>query len=98
MNGYSILNSAKYLSEDVSQNQCVFYTLYSYFTTLANDIAAIGWIYKWLLNSIIKPPTKSDYSVNTELNYTNDEIQVRLIDGCLKQERLSYSHGKRVYL
>ena len=46
MNGYSILNSVKYLSEDVSQNHCVFYTLYSYFTTLANDIAAIGWIYK----------------------------------------------------
>ena len=30
MNGYSILNSAKYLSEDVSQNHCVFHTLYSY--------------------------------------------------------------------
>ena len=53
---------------------------------------------KGLLNSIIKRPTTADHSLNPELSCTNDKIKVTFTDGCLKQEIITYSHGKIVYL
>ena len=59
--------------------------------TQANSNTVIGWV---LPNNISKSPKTLNYILSPEINCTNDKIQVRVIDNCLKQEKTTCNHGK----
>ena len=56
----------------------------------------LSWQLKGLSNESIKPPTASNNSLTPELNYNGTKTRVKFITSCLKQSRISYTHGKVV--
>ena len=55
-----------------------------------------SWKSKGLSDESIKPPTTSDNSLNTALNYYGTKIRVIFTGSYLKQSKISYNHGKVV--
>ena len=55
-----------------------------------------SWKSKGLAAEIIKPPTTSDNSLTPALNYYGTNTRVKLTGNCLKQSKISYTHGKVV--
>ena len=51
---------------------------------------------KGLSAESIKPPTTSDNSLTPELNYYGTKTRVKFTGSCLKQPKISYTHGKVV--
>ena len=56
----------------------------------------LSWQSKGISNESIKPPTTSNNSLTPELNYYGTKTRVNFIRSCLKQSRISYTHGKVV--
>ena len=56
------------------------------------------WKSKGLSSDSIKPPTTSDNSVTPALNYYGIKARVKFTGSCLKQSKLSYTHGKTVII
>ena len=54
------------------------------------------WQSKGISNESIKPPTTSNNGLTLELNYYGSKTRVKFIRNCLKQSRISYTHGKVV--
>ena len=44
----------------------------------------------------ITAPNTSDYTLNPELSYLGNKARVEFKGACLKQQKISYTHGKRV--
>ena len=44
----------------------------------------------------IKPPSTSNKMLNRSLNYVGTKAKVEFKGGCLKQEKISFDHGKVV--
>ena len=55
-----------------------------------------SWKLKVLFSESIKPPTKSDDSITPALSYYGTKIRVKFTGSCLKQSKISYTHGKVV--
>ena len=55
-----------------------------------------SWKFKVLFSESIKPPTKSDNSITPALSYYGTKIRVKFTGSCLKQSKISYTHGKVV--
>ena len=55
-----------------------------------------SWKSKGLSAESIKPPTTSDNSLTPVLNYYGTKTRVKFTGSCLKQSRISYTHGKVV--
>ena len=68
INGYSILNGSKYSTENGLQNYLVFQPVCRYFKTSANNMV-MAWKSNGLSDEITKPPTISDNSLYTRLDY-----------------------------
>ena len=51
---------------------------------------------KGLSNESIKAISTSDNSLNPTLSYYDTKIRVKFTGGCLKQPKISYTHGKVV--
>ena len=56
----------------------------------------LSWQSKRLSNESIKPPTTSDNSLTPALNYYGTKTRVKFTGSCLKQSKISYTHGKVV--
>ena len=56
----------------------------------------ISWKSKGLSAETIKPPTRSDNSLNPELSYYGNKTRVKFTGSCLQQPNISYTHGKVV--
>ena len=54
------------------------------------------WRSKGISNESIKPPTTCNNSLTPELNYYDTKTRVEFIRSCLKQSKISYTHGKVV--
>ena len=52
--------------------------------------------YKGLSNESIKPPTTSDNSLTPILNYYGTKTKVSFDMSCLKQDKVTFNHGKIV--
>ena len=48
------------------------------------------------LKDYLKPPTASDNSLTPILNYYGTKTRVKFTGSCLKQPKISYTHGKVV--
>ena len=64
--------------------------------TITNSDYISSWKSKGLSAESIKPPTTSDNSLTPELNYYGTKTRVKFTGSCLKQSKISYTHGKVV--
>ena len=55
-----------------------------------------SWISKWLSTETINPPTTSDNSLTPAVSYYGTKTRVKFTGSCLKQSKISYTHGKVV--
>ena len=79
------------------QNYLVFLPMGKYLKlNSAVDDRVLSWQSKGISNESIKPPTISNNSLTLELNYYNTKTRVKFIRSCLKQSKISYTHGKVV--
>ena len=63
----------------------------------SNLYYASSWKSKGLSNESLKPPTTSDNSLTTILNYYDGtKIKVSFDRSCLKQDKFTFNHGKIV--
>ena len=75
----------------------MFQTVYRYFKTFnANDSNILSWKSKGLSDENIKPPSKSNKMLNPSVNCVCTIARVETNRDCLKQENISFDHGKIV--
>ena len=89
----------RHFDEDGTQNYSVFQPMYRYFKvfSITQYLEYISeWKSKGLSNESIKAISTSDNSLNPTLSYYDTKIRVKFTGGCLKQPKISYTHGKVV--
>ena len=85
-----------HFEEDGTQNYLVFQPLNKYFKVITNTDYISSWKSKGLSAESIKPPTTSDNSLTPALSYYGTKTRVKFTGSCLKQSKISYTHGKVV--
>ena len=70
--------------------------MYRSFKMSTNTYYISSWKSKGLSSESIKPPTKSDNSLTSALNYYSTKTRVKFTGSSLKQSKTSYNHGKVV--
>ena len=85
-----------YFEEDGVQNYLVFQPLNKYFKVIANTEYVSSWKSKGISAESIKPPATSDNTLTPESNYYGTKARVKLCGSCIKQPKISYTHGKVV--
>ena len=84
-----------YFEEDGTQNYLVFQPMYRYFKQINNDYIS-SWKSKWLSNENIAAPSEPNNVLNLSLEYLVIKLKVRFSGSCLKQNAVTYNHGKPV--
>ena len=85
-----------HFEEDGIQNYLVFQQLNKYFKVMTNTDYISSWRSKGLSAESIKSPTTSGNSLTPALNYYGTKKRVKFTGSCLKQPKISYTHGKVV--
>ena len=67
--------------------------MYKYFKKIVNTESISSWESKELSNEIIKPP---DNTLALTVKYSGKRIYVKFNGSCLKQEKITFNHGKTV--
>ena len=70
--------------------------MYNDFKMITNTDYISSWKSKGLSTESIKPPTTSDNSLTPALSHYGTKTRVKFIGSCLKQSKISYTHGKVV--
>ena len=99
-NDLSYYHGKQYFDEGSGkQNYLVFLPRGKYFK-INSDAGvvdrALSWQSKGISNESIKAPAATNNRLTLELNYYGTKIRVKFIRSCLKQSRISYTHGKVV--
>ena len=81
--------------EDGVQNHLLFQPMYRYFKT-DSSYHILSWTSKGLYNKSIKPPSAPNNFRTPSLNYLGTKIRVKFSGSCLKQDKVTYTHGKIV--
>ena len=93
----SYYSGKSYFEEDGTSNYLIFQPLNKYFKAGYNNrYYVLSWISKGLPNESIKPPTTSDNSLTPILNYYGTKTKISFDMGCLKQDKVTFNHGKIV--
>ena len=85
--------------EDGAQNYLVLQPMYRYFKKIFavdNGEYIYSWKLKRLSDGCINSITASNYSITPELSYYRSKIRVKFNGSCLKQVKITYTHGKIV--
>ena len=82
-----------HFEEDGTQNYLVFQSLNNYFKVIASTDYVSSWKSKGLSEETIKPPATSDNSLTPLLSYCGPKTRVKFTGSCLKQPKISYTHG-----
>ena len=85
-----------HFEEDGTQNYLVFQPINKYIKKITNTDYISSWKSKGLYVESIKPPTTSDNSLTPALSYYGTNTRVEFTGSCLKQSKISYTHGKVV--
>ena len=88
--------SKSHFDEDGTQNYLVFQPLNKYFKVITNTDYVSSWKSKRLSAETIKPPRTSDNSLTQILHYYGTKMRVKFTESCLKQPKISYTHGEVV--
>ena len=70
--------------------------MHKYFKKIGNTDHISSWESKGLSDEIIKPPTTSNNSLAPTLKYTGRRMYVKFNASCLKQDKITFNHGKVV--
>ena len=82
---------------DGAQNWLVFQPIQRYFKIAsANDSNIVSWKSKGLSEESIKPPTTSNKMLHPSLDFVGTKGRVKFNGDRLKQEIITFNHGKRV--
>ena len=84
-----------HFEEDGTQNYLVFQPINKYFKVITNTDYVSSWKSKGLSAETIKPTT-SDNSLTPGVSYYGTKTRVKFTGSCLKQPKISYTHGKVV--
>ena len=88
-----------HFEEDGAQNYLVFQPMYRYFKIIAG-VGNGSYIYYWqskgLSDERINSITASNYSVTPFLDYYGTKTRVEFSGSCLKQDKVTFNHGKTV--
>ena len=79
--------------EDGTQNYLVFQPLNKYFKLIASTDYVSSWKSKGLSVETIEPPSTSDNSLTPAVSYYGTKTKVKFTVSCLKQTKISYTHG-----
>ena len=88
-----------HFEEDGTQNYLVFQPMYRYFKIIAgvgNGRYIYYWQSKGLSDERINSITASNYSVTPFLDYYGTKTRVEFSGSCLKQDKVTFNHGKIV--
>ena len=85
-----------HFEEDSTHNYLVFQPISKYFKVTANTNYVSSWKSKGLSAENIMPPTTTNHSLTPELSYYGTKTRVKITGSCLKQPKVSYTHGKIV--
>ena len=84
-----------HFEEDGTQTYLVFQQKSKYFKEIVNTDYVSSWKSKGSAESI-KPPTSSGNSLTLAVSYYGIKTRVKFTGSCLKQPKISYTHGKVV--
>ena len=89
-----------HFEEDGTQNYLVFQPMYRYFKRTAG-VGSGNYVYLWeskgLSDEKLDSITASNYKITPELSFYGTKIKVEFNGGsCLKQDKVTYNHGKIV--
>ena len=89
-----------HFEEDGIQNHLVFQPITRYFKILPNTNYIISWKSKRFTKTIkshtASPLTASDYNLIPTLSYSGTKTKLKFTGSYLKQDQISYTHGKVV--
>ena len=86
-----------HFNEDGTQNWLVFQPMQRCFKTVdAGNRNILLWKSKGLSDESIKEPTTLNRILNPPLNLVGTKARLRFSGDCLKQEKITYTHGKTV--
>ena len=90
-----------HFEEDGTQNYLVFQPIVRYFKILPNTNYVLSWRSKGLSAENIKshttsPLTAYDYNLIPTLSYSGTKTKLKFTGSYLKQDQISYTHGKVV--
>ena len=85
-----------HFEEDGTQNYLVFQPINKYFKVITNTDYVSSWKSKGLSAETIKPPTTSDNNLTPAVSYYGIKERVKFAGSCLKEPKISYTHGKVV--
>ena len=91
----SYFRSKNYFEVDGTQNSLVFQPMYKYFNQINNDYIK-SWKSKGLSDENITAPSAPNNFLNPSLEYLGTKLKVRFSGSCLKQNAITYNHGKSV--
>ena len=92
----SYFNGKSYFEEDGTPNYLKFQPMSKYFNLNGNTLYILLWKSKGLSSESVTPPSVLNNLLNPSLNYLGTKIRVRFNANCLKQSKISYTHGKVV--
>ena len=82
-----------HFEEDGVENYLVFQPITRYFKVIGNTNMVSSWKSKGLSAETIKPPTTSDNILAPILSYSVTKTKLTFTGSCLKQLKISYTHG-----
>ena len=89
----SYFRGKSHFEEDCTQYYLVFQPINRYFKIITNTKYISSWQCKGLSDkTILLPPTYSK-SLNPLIDYVGDKITLKFSGSCLKQPKISYTHG-----
>ena len=82
-----------HFEEDGTQNYLVFQPLNKYFKLIASTDYVSSWKSKGVSAETIMLPSTSDNSLTPAVSYYGTKTRVKFTGSCLKQPKISYTHG-----
>ena len=88
-----------HFEEDGTQNYLVFQPMHRYLKRTAG-VDSGNYVYFWkskgLSDERLDSITASDYKITPELSFYGTKTRVEFNGSCIKQDKITYSHGKTV--
>ena len=91
-----LIQVKSHFEEDDTKNYLVFQPMHKYFRLIANTKHISEWQCKGLFDETIKPPATPDNSLSPLIDYLGNKIRLKFNRGCLKPDKITYTHGKTV--
>ena len=89
----SYFRGKSHFEENGTQNYLVFQPVNKYFKVIASADYVSSWKSQGLTDETIKPPVTLNNSLTPALSYYGTKIRVKVFGSCLKQPKVSYTHG-----